>query len=104
MLKPMRPSPAAASVPALWLVVALCLTPPAAAQRAGVDGHLQLYVQPVEALFLADAATRAARLRERLAAAEAEGDERAAEFLRGLLAQTGEAPPPPPAAVPPAGE
>ena len=59
---------------------------------------------PAEALLAADPATRAARLRARLAAAEAEGDERAAEFLRGLLAQSGEAPPPPPAAAPPAGE
>ena len=55
-------------------------------------------------MFIADAATRQARLRARLAAAEAAGDEQAAAFLRGLLAQTGEVPPPPPAAPPPAGE
>ena len=104
MLRAMRPSSAAASVPALWLAAALGLAAPAAAQHAGAGGHLQLYVQPVEALFLADAAARAARLRERLAAAEAAGDERTAAFLRGLLAQSGEAPPPPPAALPPAGD
>ena len=101
MLKPMRPTAAALSVPALALAAALGLAAPAAARDAG--GHLRLYVQPMEMLFIADAATRQARLRARLAAAEEAGDEQAAEFLRGLLAQTGEAPPPP-AAAPPAGE
>ena len=102
MLKPMRPSAAAATVPALALAAALGPAVPAAARDAG--GHLRLYVQPVETLFIADAATRQARLRARLAAAEAAGDEQEAAFLRGLLAQTGEVPPPPPAAAPPAGE
>ena len=100
MLKPMRPSAAAASVPALALAAALCSALPAAARDAG--GQLRLYVQPVETMFLADAAARQARLRARLAAAEAAGDERAAEFLRGLLAQDGAAPPPPALAPPPA--
>ena len=100
MLAPMRP-PAPAAVLSALLLAAPCL--PAAAQQAGAGGHLRLYVQPVEAVFLADSAARAARLRARLAAAEAEGDERAAEFLRGLLAQDGDAPPPP-ALAPPAAE
>ena len=100
MLAAMRPP----APPAAWsalLLAALCLPGAAAARDAG--GHLRLYVQPVETMFLADAATRQARLRARLAAAEAEGDERAAEFLRGLLAQSGEAPSPP-AMAPPAEE
>lgn len=102
MLAPMRP-PAPPAASAALLLAALCLPGAAAARDAGAGGHLRLYVQPVETMFLADAGTRAARLRARLAAAEAEGDERAAEFLRGLLAQADDAPPPP-ALAPPAGD
>ena len=103
MLKPMRAPASSASAPAVWLAAALCLAAGAAAARdAAGDGHLRLYVQPVEAAFLADPAWREAELRARLAAAEAAGDERAAEVLRGLLAPG--AAPPPPSLPPPAGD